>query len=29
MIEFSHKRETLEDYFMKFYKEDKSFEGVK
>lgn len=29
MIEFTHKRETLEDYFMKFYKEDKSFEGVK
>lgn len=28
MTEFTHKKETLEDYFMKFYKEDKTFEGV-
>lgn len=28
MTEFTHKKETLEDYFMKFYKEDKNFEGV-
>lgn len=28
MKEFTHKKETLEDYFMKFYKEDKTFEGV-
>lgn len=26
--EFTHKKETLEDYFMKFYKEDRKFEGV-
>lgn len=26
--QFSNKKETLEDYFMKFYKEDKEFEGV-
>lgn len=25
---FSNRKETLEDYFMKFYKEDKDFEGV-
>lgn len=25
---FTNKKETLEDYFMKFYKEDKDFEGV-
>lgn len=28
MTEFTHRKETLEDYFMKFYKEDKNFEGV-
>lgn len=28
MTEFTHKKETLEDYFMKFYKEDRTFEGV-
>ena len=27
--DFVHHKETLEDYFMKYYKEDKSFEGVK
>lgn len=27
IIEFSHIKETLEDYFMKFYKEDKEFGG--
>ena len=27
--EFSNKKETLEDYFMKFYREDKDFGGVK
>ncbi|MDD3171489.1 MAG: ABC transporter ATP-binding protein [Bacilli bacterium] len=26
--EFSNKKETLEDYFMKFYKEDKNFGGA-
>lgn len=26
--EFSNRKETLEDYFMKFYKEDKDFKGV-
>lgn len=26
--QFTNKKETLEDYFMKFYKEDKTFEGV-
>lgn len=26
--EFSHIKETLEDYFMKYYKEDRSFGGV-
>jgi ABC-2 type transport system ATP-binding protein len=26
--EFSHIKETLEDYFMKYYKEDKTFGGV-
>lgn len=25
---FSHKKETLEDYFMKYYKEEKNFRGV-
>lgn len=25
--DFSHSKETLEDYFMKYYKEDKNFEG--
>jgi hypothetical protein len=25
---FSNRRESLEDYFMKFYKEDKKFGGV-
>lgn len=29
MTEFTHKKETLDDYFMKFYKEDKTFEGVR
>ncbi len=28
MTEFTHRKETLEDYFMKFYKEDRTFEGV-
>ena len=27
--EFSNKKETLEDYFMKFYREDREFGGVK
>lgn len=27
--EFSNKKETLEDYFMKFYREDKDFGGVR
>ena len=26
--EFSNRKESLEDYFMKFYKEDKDFGGV-
>ena len=26
--EFINVKETLEDYFMKFYKEDKEFKGV-
>ena len=26
--EFSNKKETLEDYFMKFYKEDRDFGGA-
>ena len=26
--EFSNRKETLEDYFMKFYKEDKDFKGA-
>ena len=26
--EFTNKKESLEDYFMKFYKEDKEFGGV-
>ena len=25
---FNNKKETLEDYFMKFYKEDKDFGGL-
>ena len=29
MSEFTNIKETLEDYFMKFYKEDKEFGGVK
>ncbi|UKI49653.1 MAG: hypothetical protein L6U99_13660 [Clostridium sp.] len=28
MLEFNNIKETLEDYFMKFYKEDKTFGGV-
>ena len=28
LLEFSNYKETLEDYFMKFYKEDKEFGGV-
>jgi len=28
MTEFTHKKQTLEDYFMQFYKEDKTFAGV-
>lgn len=28
IVEFSNYKETLEDYFMKFYKEDKEFGGV-
>jgi len=28
MAEFTHKKQTLEDYFMQFYKEDKTFSGV-
>lgn len=27
-VEFSNRKETLEDYFMKFYKEDKDFGGA-
>ena len=27
-IAFSNRRESLEDYFMKFYKEDKDFGGA-
>lgn len=26
--EFSNRKESLEDYFMKFYKEDKDFGGA-
>ena len=28
VIDFKEVKETLEDYFMKFYKEDKEFEGI-
>lgn len=28
MTQFTHKKQTLEDYFMQFYKEDKVFRGV-
>jgi ABC-2 type transport system ATP-binding protein len=28
LVEFSNRKETLEDYFMKFYKEDKNFGGA-
>ena len=28
IAEFTNIKETLEDYFMKFYKEDKNFGGV-
>ena len=28
VIQFSNRKETLEDYFMKFYKEDKDFGGA-
>lgn len=28
VVSFSNKKESLEDYFMKFYKEDKEFKGV-
>ena len=28
ITDFSNHKETLEDYFMKFYKEDKDFGGV-
>lgn len=28
-VDFSEKKETLEDYFMSFYKEDKTYGGVK
>ena len=27
LVNFTHEKETLEDYFMKYYKEDKDFEG--
>ena len=27
-VAFSNRRESLEDYFMKFYKEDKDFGGA-
>ena len=28
-VDFSEKKETLEDYFMSFYKEDKTYGGIK
>ena len=28
VVTFSNRRETLEDYFLKFYKEDKDFGGA-
>ena len=28
-IDFSEKKETLEDYFMSFYKEDREYGGIK
>lgn len=28
VVRLRHRRETLEDYFMRFYKEDKTFGGV-
>ena len=28
MRNFSHMKETLEDYFMSYYKEDKDFKGA-
>ena len=28
VYDFTHKKETLEDYFMKYYKEDKDFKGA-
>ena len=28
VVSFSNRKESLEDYFMKFYKEDKDFGGA-
>ena len=28
VVSFSNRKESLEDYFMKFYKEDKDFKGA-
>ena len=28
VVKFSNRKESLEDYFMKFYKEDKDFKGA-
>ena len=28
VVRLRHRRETLEDYFMRFYKEDRTFGGV-
>lgn len=28
VVKFSNRRESLQDYFMKFYKEDKDFGGA-
>ena len=28
IVDFVHNKETLEDYFMKYYKEDKNFGGA-
>jgi ABC-2 type transport system ATP-binding protein len=28
VVNFSHEKQTLEDYFMKYYKEEKDFEGA-
>ena len=28
VVKFSNRKESLEDYFMKFYKEDRDFKGA-